>query len=313
MLVIAAQVAAGSAAAVLVVALDDASATYHLPGCSLYEKFSHRMPESAAVANGYRLHLGCATSRPRRPRASWPPLAEWNKDATHVLFVGNSLTYFNEMPWMVSVLAKSRGLDVRAHFVGRSGATLEDLWREKEALFRIREKRWDYVVIQDQSLAPILRLKELSEYARRFRDVIVETGARPLLFLTWAHSDQWHLQQQYDQTYLALGESLHMTVAPVGVAWERVKRRSPDVQLHDGSTMHPTLAGTYLTACVFFAVISGDSPVGLPYVFDLPFTTHEFYRESLMNDRLDETTARFLQENATAVVEKLSRHRLHVD
>ncbi len=61
-------------------------------------------------------------------------------------FRGQQLTYFNEMPWTVSVLAKSRGLDMQTYFVGRSGATLEDLWRDNEALFRIRDKRWDYVV-----------------------------------------------------------------------------------------------------------------------------------------------------------------------
>ncbi len=143
--------------------------------------------------------------------------------------------------------------------------------------------------------------------------MIVETGVRPLLFLTWAPRRRVASPAAVrPHLSLAQGVTPHDCRASRGGVGAR-KRRNPDVQLHDGSTIHPTLAGTYLTACVFFAVISTDSPVGLPYVFDLRFTTHEFYRESLMSDCLDEGTVRFLQENATAVVEKLSGHRLHVD
>jgi len=58
----------------------------------------------------------------------------------------------------------------------------------------------------------------------------------------------------------------------VGDAWQTVVDEQPDAALWQGDGVHPTTAGTYLAACVFYASIFGRSPVGLTYTDDLSAT-----------------------------------------
>ena len=179
-----------------------------------------------------------------------------------VLFIGNSLTYTNDLPRVVERLAASRGIAVKTTFAGEGGADLKRLWAGGSALAAIRSRRWDWVVLQDQSSAPIYEPDELPEYARRFDAEIRARGGKTLLFMTWAYKSAPHMQPAITRVYERAGASAHVAVAPVGVVWDQLRGR---MQLYDGSEQHPNPTGTYLAACVFFSIITGQSPVGLPH------------------------------------------------
>ena len=103
-----------------------------------------------------------------------------------------------------------------------------------------------------------------------------------MFYLTWAHRDGWpenglpdyaRMQAEIDGGYLAIGQEIGVAIAPVGIAWATVVSRTarPGLWQDDGS--HPTIAGTYLAACVFYSAIFHQSPVGLPYDAGLPRET----------------------------------------
>jgi len=55
-------------------------------------------------------------------------------------------------------------------------------------------------------------------------------------------------------------------VAPVGTAWQKVMKDRPHLPLYDPRDQpgkHPSPAGTYLTACVFYSMFFNQSPHGL--------------------------------------------------
>src|SRR5438067_1224401 len=138
----------------------------------------------------------------------------------------------------------------------------------------------DVVVLQEQSEIPSVeqfRQSEMYPAARRLADTIYRHGSRPMFFLTWAHRDGWpenglpnyvSMQSAIDDGYLAIAAEEQAAVAPVGVAWSTVRNQPhPGLWQDDGS--HPTAAGTYLAACVFYATIFHQSPRGLTYRADL--------------------------------------------
>ena len=53
-------------------------------------------------------------------------------------------------------------------------------------------------------------------------------------------------------------------VVPVGVVWQRVCKEHPEIVLYDRDGSRPSLAGSYLAACVFVATLFGKHPVGAP-------------------------------------------------
>ena len=64
-------------------------------------------------------------------------------------------------------------------------------------------------------------------------------------------------------------------MAPVGVAWARAHALAPSLQLWGGDDTHPSTAGTYLAACVFYEALTHRSPIGNPYLGGVdPPTAH---------------------------------------
>jgi hypothetical protein len=78
------------------------------------------------------------------------------------------------------------------------------------------------------------------------------------------------MQAQIDAGYLGIAQELKVPVVPVGAAWQAATQRYPQLDLWQSDNSHPTMMGTYLAACVFYATIFRQSPVGLSYTAGLP-------------------------------------------
>src|SRR5262249_32750380 len=153
-------------------------------------------------------------------------------------------------------------VDVQKYTIG--GATLQYHYDKSDARKQIASQKWDYVVLQEQSMRPIVAPSETHKYARLLNAEIEKNGSKTVFFMTWARQ-WWPESQAYlANTYSGVGRELHATVAPVGLAWEDSLKMRPDLVLHQSDGSHPSPTGSYLAACVFFAILSGQSPEGLP-------------------------------------------------
>ena len=181
-----------------------------------------------------------------------------------VLFIGNSFTARNDMPGLVARMADSRGARLDHALVSVGGASLRAHWNKGDALAAIRRERADHVVLQEQSTLPVKNARRMHENVRLFVPEIEASGARPILYLTWARRNAPEAQAAITEAYTSIAGELGCVVAPVGIAWEAFLRTHDRPVLHDRDGSHPTLAGSYLAACVFFGVLFGESPIGLP-------------------------------------------------
>lgn len=203
--------------------------------------------------------------------AGW---ATGNRSALHILFIGNSYTYVNDLPQQLSALAAGEDHPIETEMVTEGGATLKFHWEKGNALAAIRKGRWDYIVLQEQStLGPapvqngVIQISDPAtfyKYARLFDKEIKNVGAKTILYLTWARRNAPQNQTLLTRAYTTLGNSLHDTVVPVGIAWANALKARPTLILHQEDDSHPNSSGTYLAACVFYASIYQKSPVGLP-------------------------------------------------
>ena len=118
-------------------------------------------------------------------------------------------------------------------------------------------------MLQEQSTLPVKNAARMHENVRLFDGVIKAAGAKTVLYMTWARLNAPDSQQAITDAYTAIGKELGATVAPVGVAWQRFLRDNDRPVLHDRDQSHPTVAGSYLAACVFLAALFGECPVGV--------------------------------------------------
>jgi hypothetical protein len=181
------------------------------------------------------------------------------------LFIGNSFTYVNDLPKMIADLAragKQRPFEHDRETPG--GTTLEQHWKNGKAVPKIAAGKWDYVVLQEQSQRPLVGRPLMFEYAGKLDAEIKKQSATTLLYQTWSRQDAPEKQADLSQAYLDLGKELKARVAPVGTAWGMALKENPTLVLHAPDKSHPAKAGTYLAACVFYGVIYGQNPEGLP-------------------------------------------------
>ena len=104
-----------------------------------------------------------------------------------VLFIGNSYTAANDLPAMVEALADAadgRKINADRHLAG--GCTLERHVREQKAIDKIRAEKWDVVVLQEQSLRPVVDRQSMHKYARLLDAEIKQQGAQTVFYLAWA-------------------------------------------------------------------------------------------------------------------------------
>jgi len=178
------------------------------------------------------------------------------------LFIGNSFTARNDLPGLVAQLAAARGRRLEHRLISAGGASLRTHWNAGVALAAIRGGQYDHVVLQEQSTLPIKNAKRMHENVRLFDEAIKAAGAQTTLYMTWARRNAPQSQQGITDAYVGIGRELAATVVPVGLAWQRFLGKHDEPVLHDKDQSHPTLAGSYLAACVFLAVLFRESPVG---------------------------------------------------
>jgi hypothetical protein len=183
-----------------------------------------------------------------------------------VLFIGNSYTYVNDLPAMTTWLASKEKRTLETTTIAEGGYTLEQHWNAGKAIAAIRQGRWDFVVLQEQSTRAVQETASYQAYVRAFELEIRKIKAKTVLYLTWARRDMGNpleLQASWTKQFMLMAKELKTTVAPVGEAWLKYLQAGSGLDLYQEDGSHPSYAGTYLAACVFYATFYGKSPVGL--------------------------------------------------
>ena len=220
------------------------------------------------------------TSRVRAPSDSGCRRSR-DSNVCHVLFIGNSYTYVNDLPMMFEDLAKAGHDPVETGLLAEADATLADHAASPETAAILGSSRWNVVVLQEQSQIPSVerfRQTEMYPAARQLVRMVRHIGAQAMFYLTPARREGWPengldsyttMQTAIDEGYLVIARELHAAVAPVGYAWAVALSREANSDLWQSDGSHPGVKGTYLAACVFYATIFGKSPEGLRYHADL--------------------------------------------
>ena len=182
---------------------------------------------------------------------------------TSILFIGNSFTARNNVPQLLVDLATERGHSVRFDLIQAGGASLRMHWNKGDAANAIATGKYDWVVLQEQSTLPEKNANRTRENIELFVDPIAATGAKLALYLTWARRNAPESQPLITNAYTSIGNQFGATVVPAGVAWEAFLANHTTPLLHDKDLSHPTLAGSYLAACVFLATLFKEDATGI--------------------------------------------------
>jgi hypothetical protein len=203
-----------------------------------------------------------------------------------ILFIGNSFTYVNDIPGMVVQVASSDATNrvrLEVNSVTRGGAHLNLMIRNTEAANALKQQHWDYLVLQEQSewTGSQARIEETYSAVNNWQQAARQIGATPILYETWAdkagsstYTDQRsyffrqtaeQVQENMDAQTSALARHFDMAVVPVGRYWAYAEKQSNAPDLYARDRHHPSIAGSYLTALIFYRFFTGNALTQVTY------------------------------------------------
>jgi hypothetical protein len=239
------------------------------------------------------LSLLCAAAFAAAPALAKPKVTRIEAPK-NILFIGNSFNYYNNslhghlrMLWRTADPGAEKKMVFKSETI--SGGFLHEHAAALPAL--LESRKWDVVILQGNSAEPLPKNRkhhdDFVETAKKFDRQIDAAGAQTAFFMTWAYQDKPEMTGELAAEYEAVGNDTDALVVPVGLAFAKVREARPSLVMHVEDKMHPTLPGTYLAACTFYAALFGKTPVGNAY-----------------NAGLDPELAKFLQQAAWDTVRR---------
>ncbi len=216
-------------------------------------------------------------------------------DSLRVLWVGNSYTYYNDMPSIVQQIASTQKVKLSCTRFLKGGERFSGHLKNKKLLKALAGGGWDYVILQEQSSTPARHTAEVARdsypYARQLDSLVhaASPDAKVIFYMTWGHKNgSVHpakgyklmtsyegMQERLKTSYLEMTYDNDAWCAPVGMAWSQVRSERPDYQLYVQDCYHPALLGSYLAANVIFTTIHGK-PYQTNCTMDLPAEQAEY-------------------------------------
>lgn len=180
-----------------------------------------------------------------------------------VLFVGNSLTATNDLPAVVTGIARQAGRRLEYRTVAPGGYALEDHWNEGEARAALSSGPWDVIVMQQGPSALPESQANLREWATRFADEARARGVRPALLTVWPESYRRSALTEVITSYRRAAAAAGAELLPGGLAWRLAWRCDPQLALYGPDGFHPSRLGTYTAALTVFGRLFRAPLLGL--------------------------------------------------
>ena len=225
------------------------------------------------------------------------------REGRPVLFVGNSLTYFNDLPLIVEALADSvPGLAAEQRLSTAMAAypdfALYDHWADGTAVRAIDGSKWNVVILQQGSSALEDSRVLLRDWTKKFDVKIKAAGARTAMYAVWPNAARQFDFDRVNESYTLAATDVGGMLFPVGEAWRAAWRRDANLALYSSDGLHPTLAGSYIGGLVITSMLLDRSPVGMPARLRL---------RSGAVVTIPEAQAAILQQAAAEAIEKFGK------
>ena len=200
-------------------------------------RFAHRVMLACGLVAGF---AACAT-----PQVTGPS----HEQVRSILFLGNSLTYYNDLPGMVERAAQAAGINLRIGSVALPNVAVIDhadgLTPAREA---IAAQRWDLVVLQQGPTPEGICRDTLALGAERLAPLVAAAGGKVAVLAPWTRITVPGFLPEARRSAVIAANAVQGKVLFVGDAWRLALGRDATLQLHSSDGYHPGPNGSWLAA-----------------------------------------------------------------
>lgn len=172
-----------------------------------------------------------------------------------ILFVGNSLTYTNDLPGLIVRLGNEKGIDIRTEMIAHPDYALEDHWNDGQLQLLIAEKHFDFVVLQQGPSSQEDGRKMLLDYGTRIKALCDKHNARLAFFMVWPAFYNLSTFDGVIKNYTDAATATNADLCPVGQFWKKHFTKTNDYSYYSSDKFHPSVAGSKNAAKIIFETL----------------------------------------------------------
>lgn len=181
-----------------------------------------------------------------------------------VLFIGNSHSAAFGLPQMVAQLVEL-GTDKSANGFREAGSKfLADRSFNGDTRLAIMSRPWTHVVLQAQKYSTSGQNSYPTEAAQQWIRIVKQQTAIPVLFPEHPRANNLNEGRRVHDLHVSIASLEPACVSPVGLAWDIAIAEYPELILHATDGNHANLKGAFLTAAVFYQVITDELAQDIP-------------------------------------------------
>ena len=226
-----------------------------------------------------------------------------------VLFLGNSYTYVNNLPQLIKDIALANGDTLLFDSNCPGGHTFNNHFNNATSRGKINAQAWDIVILQAQSQEPSFSPGQVAAqtlpYAIKLDSIIKNNNncSETVYYETWGRKNgdasncasyppictYIGMQNRLRASYKLFADTTKSVMAPAGEAWRKSIAQNPTLELYSSDQSHPSLEGSYLTACVFYETLFHKSVLSNTYTAGISSTNVNFLQQiahDVVNDSL---------------------------
>ena len=133
-----------------------------------------------------------------------------------ILFIGNSLTYTNDLPALVKKSAKERGIVLTTKMMAYPNYAIADHWDEGKVQKLIASKKYDYVILQQGPSSQKAGKEMLMNYGKKYRELCEKHDARLSYFMVWPSVNYYATFDAVIQNYTDAAKANNALLLAVG-------------------------------------------------------------------------------------------------
>lgn len=186
-----------------------------------------------------------------------PPIVIVNpSDSTKsILFVGNSLTYYNDLPGLVARLGKDSGIVIKTEMVAYPNYALEDHWNDGQIQTLIGTKKYDFVVVQQGPSSQAEGRELLLDYGARIKNLCIPHNTKLAFFMVWPAFANFQTFDGVIKNYTDAAVATNSLLCPVGTAWKEHFLGTGDYSYYGPDKFHPSQKGSENAALIIFKTL----------------------------------------------------------
>ncbi|WP_420582325.1 SGNH/GDSL hydrolase family protein [Reichenbachiella sp.] len=185
---------------------------------------------------------------PSNPIIDYSDDSDLNLTDANILFIGNSLTYTNDLPGLVRQLGKVNGADIGVKSVTRGNYALIDHWNDGVIQKEIAAGQFDFVVVQQGPSSQAFGREVLIEYGKLINDLCEKHGAKMAYYMVWPSQTYYHTFDGVIKNHEDAAAINKALLCPVGRVWKQHFDATGDYSYYGGDGFHPSLKGSQVAA-----------------------------------------------------------------